>query len=481
MDITTIKHSVRTFIKGYNSKENNDITGKVCVRSVWSAGEIMLFTGYYAESRKWDAAQQRCIRNTTHRHNKKSEAAHTINAKIVDIERAIEDAFLSFGINGIKAENISSQALKEKVYDRLGLSHKEIVSRKRVAREEVDIIPAESKTFFDYLDEFIADGTRNGWRLDTIKKFGTMKNKLQSFDKILSFERLDEERLKSFVTYLTGSCGYRNVSVQSMIKNLRWFLRWCEKKDLIHDKNVVDFHSKLKDVEDKTIVYLNYDEFQQVYEYKVPESKKYLQRVKDVFIFQCVTGLRYADLASLKRSEVDLINNRFTIVTSKTSHQTPIDFNQYSREVYEKYMNDTFEDDRALPVPTNQKYNEYLKELCRLAEINTKIKIAYKTGNRVISDEVEKWTKISTHSGRRTFVSVGLSLGATPEELSRVTGHHSLQVMQQHYIGTDDKQRKHATSVWDEKSERDTFMERLNAMPIEDIRKMFSLWDAAGK
>jgi hypothetical protein len=67
MDITTIKHSVRTFIKGYNSKENNDITGKVCVRSVWSAGEIMLFTGYYAESRKWDAAQQRCIRNTTHR------------------------------------------------------------------------------------------------------------------------------------------------------------------------------------------------------------------------------------------------------------------------------------------------------------------------------------------------------------------------------------------------------------------------------
>jgi integrase len=249
-----------------------------------------------------------------------------------------------------------------------------------------------------------------------------MKNKLLSFDKILSFDRLDEERLKSFVTYLTATCDYRNVSVQSMIKNLRWFLRWCEKKDLIHDKNVVDFHSKLKDVEDKTIVYLTYDEFQQVYEYQVPESKKYLQRVKDVFIFQCVTGLRYADLAGLKRSEVDLSNNQFTIVTSKTSHQIPIDFNKYSREVYEKYLCDTFENDRALPVPTNQKYNEYLKELCRLSGINTKIKIAYKTGNKVFSDEVEKWTKISTHSGRRTFVSVGLSLGRNSRRIVESDG-----------------------------------------------------------
>jgi integrase len=476
-----IRHSVRAFIKGYNAKENNEITGKVVIRCKWSAGEIMLFTGYYAESMKWDATQQRCIRNTTHANKKKRESASQINAKITKIEEAIDNAFISFGVNGITAKDITPKDLKMEVYKRLDLSQDDIISRQRVAREEVNIIPAESKTLFNYLDDFISDGTRNGWRLDTIKKFGTLKNKLKCFDKVLSFDRLDEERLKSFVVYLTATCDYRNVSVQSMIKNLRWFLRWCEKKNLIHDKNVIDFKSKLKDVEDKTIVFLTWDEFQQIYSYNVPESKQYLQRVKDVFIFQCATGLRYADLAGLKRSNVDLANDEFTIVTSKTSHQIPIDFNSYSRAVYEKYKDDTFEDDAALPVPSNQKYNEYLKELCHLAGINSKITIAYKTGNEVVSKDVEKWTKISTHSGRRTFVSVGLSLGATPEEIARVTGHHSIQIMEKHYIGLDDKQRKHATSVWDEKTERESFIERINQMPMEEIRKMFALWDASGK
>lgn len=486
MNDTSIKHSVRTFIKGYHTQnknaitgnDDNSITGKVCVRVVWSNGEIMLFTGYYAESLKWDAAQQRCNKNTTHTHKKDKVSSSTINTKITDIENAVNDAFIFFGVNGITAKDITSKMLKDEVYKRLGLSDKEIISRKRLAHEKVDIIPEDTKTIFDYFDDFVEDGTQSGWRLDTIKKFGTLKNKLQSFDKILSFERLDEEHVKSFVYYLINICKYRNVSVQSMIKNFRWFMRWCEKKNLITDKNVIEFRSKLKDVENKTIVFLTWEEFQQVYNFQVPESKKYLQRVKDVFIFQCTTGLRYADLASIKRSNVNLEDNYFIIVTSKTANQTTIDFNSYSREVYEKYKDDTFENDKALPVPSNQKYNDYLKELCQLVGINSKITISFKTGNKIVSDEVEKWTKISTHSGRRTFVSIGLALGATPEEISKITGHHSLQVMQQHYIGVDDNQRKHATSVWDERTERDTFIKRLNDMSIEDIKKMFSLWDA---
>jgi integrase len=477
MDEKKVRHSLRTFIQGYKVRENNAITGKVCVRVVWKAGEVMFFTGYYAESHKWDAAQQRCIRNTTHANKDTKTDASTINAKITDYESAVEDAFNLFCVNGITAEEITPKTLKDEVYKRLKLSEKEIIARKRAAREEVPLIPEDKKTLFDYLDEFIEDGTNDGWRTDTIKKFGTLKNKLQRFDKNLSFNRLDKEHVKSFVRYLVNTCKYRNVSVQSMIKNFRWFMRWCEERNLVTDKDVIEYRSKLKDVEHKTIVFLTWDEFQQVYNYEVPRNKQYLQRVKDVFIFQCVTGLRYTDLANLKRSNINLKENKFVVVTSKTADQTTIDFNSYSREVYNKYSDFKYESDHALPVPSNQKYNDYLKELCQLAGINSMITISFKTGGKIVTNEVEKWKKISTHSGRRTFVSIGLALGATPEEIAKVTGHHSLQIMQ-HYIGTDDSQRRHATSVWDEKTERDKFIQRLQSMSISDIKEMFALWDA---
>lgn len=474
-----IKHSIRTFIKGYKVKENNSITAKVVVRVVWSAGEIMLYSGYYAESHKWDAAQQRCMRNTSHTYKGKTETAHTINTKIAEIEKAVEDAFIVLGISGLRAEDIAPQALKGEIYKRIGLTQREIVARKRVAHERVELIPAENKTLFDYIEDFINEGTVGGWRLETKRKFITLRNKLIEFDCRLSFASLSEEKMQDFVVFLVEQHSYHNNTTQLFLRMLRWFLRWCEKKDLFSDRKVIDFRSKLKDVEDKTIVYLTWEEFQKLYSYQVPESRKDLQEVKDVFIFQSTTGLRYSDLANLRRSNVDLEGNSFTIVTSKTSHKIPIYFNSYSRGIYEKYLSQTYNEDRALPVPYKKKYNEALKELCHLAGITSKITIAYKSGSKVVANDVEKWTKISSHCGRRTFVSVGLSLGATPEEIARVTGHHSLQIMQ-HYIGVDDNQRKHATSVWDAKTEMDDFSERLNSMQIEEVRRMFALYDAAG-
>lgn len=482
-----IKHSVRTFIQGYSAAEDKNVVGKVVVRVRWNSGkcEVNFFSGYYAESHKWNIAEQQAIRNTTHVNGKGVKvSAAEINGQTRKLSEAIEKAFKTFSLADLKAADVTTTALKEEVYNRLGLDSDEIIKRKVRAREDVRSIKAfksKEKTFFDYLDEFTEEGIEGGWRLDTSKKFGTLKNRLKGFEatnKIrLSFSMLDDDVMFSFQQYLLRE-GYRNVSVQSIIKNFRWFMRWCEKKGLINDKNVIGYRSKLKDVENKTVVFLTWDEFQQVYNYQVPEGKNYLQRVKDVFIFQCATGLRYADLYSLKRSQIE--GDTISVVTSKTANHTLIDFNRYSREVFERYENDTFEGGKALPVPSNQKYNEYLKELCHAAGITSKITIAYKQGGKTVTHECEKWEKISTHSGRRTFVSLSLYLGATPDEVMKISGHHSYTIMQR-YIGLNEEQRKHATSVFDERTEKDEYMNRLSEMSITEIKQMFSLWEKSNK
>lgn len=60
---------------------------------------------------------------------------------------------------------------------------------------------------------------------------------------------------------------------------------------------------KLKTTE-KRIIFLTWDELMTVYNFPIPESKKYLDRVRDVFCFCCFTSLRYSDVYNLKRFDI---------------------------------------------------------------------------------------------------------------------------------------------------------------------------------
>lgn len=63
-----------------------------------------------------------------------------------------------------------------------------------------------------------------------------------------------------------------------------------------YTENIVfeEFKPKLKTTQ-KKIIFLTWRELCQLKEYLIPETKKYLERVRDVFLFQCYTGLRYSD------------------------------------------------------------------------------------------------------------------------------------------------------------------------------------------
>lgn len=72
------------------------------------------------------------------------------------------------------------------------------------------------------------------------------------------------------------------------------------------------------------------------------------------------------------------------MTTVKTSDSLIIELNDYSRAILEKYKGVEFENDKALPVITNQKMNDYLKELAELAEINEPVRQTYKDNERLM-------------------------------------------------------------------------------------------------
>ncbi|KAA6323973.1 Tyrosine recombinase XerC [termite gut metagenome] len=158
--------------------------------------------------------------------------------------------------------------------------------------------------------------------------------------------------------------------------------------------------------------------------------------MRDVFLFCCFTGLRYSDVFNLRRSDVK--SGHIEVTTVKTADSLTIELNNHSKTILDKYKDTAFEDDKALPVISNQKMNDYLKELAELAQINEPIRETYYKGNERIDVVTPKYALLGTHAGRRTFICNALSLGIPAQVVMKWTGHSDYKAMKPYIDIADD-------------------------------------------
>lgn len=99
--------------------------------------------------------------------------------------------------------------------------------------------------------------------------------------------------------------------------------------------------------------------------------------------------------------------------------------NDMTRAILDKYKDIPFKDNKALSLLANQKMDDYIKELCKMAEIDTQVRIIYYKGNERVDELYPKHQLIGTHAGRRTFICTALSLNIPPGVIMKWTGHSS--------------------------------------------------------
>lgn len=203
------------------------------------------------------------------------------------------------------------------------------------------------------------------------------------------------------------------------------FLKWCIKKGYVTNISLENFKPKLKNIQ-KKIIFLTKSELDKLRFYQIPsQKKKYLERVRDIFLFQCFTGLRYSDVVNLKRT--DIKDKYIEITTVKTIDNLIIELNVHSEEIINKYRNNL--DEKVFPTITNQKANEYLKELAKMVGIDEPVRVSYYRGNERIDEIYPKYALLGTHAGRRTFICNALSLGIPPQVVMKWTGHSDYKAM----------------------------------------------------
>ena len=421
-------------------KKAYNYDAKLRVRIRWVDLVLNFNLGERVELVKWSTAAQRCNMNTTH--GKKKRTSKEINKTIDDTVIKIEGLFAEFH--------------KKNIIPTVDQFRNHYNSSEKTIKE---------KTFVDYFDEFVStQSNENNWKPSTHVKLSAVRNHYEAFaanyKKGISFNTFNKEGLNAFVNYLRDKKGMRNSTILKQVDILKWFLKWANNAGYNQNVSYQSFSPNLTTTKNK-VIFLNWAELMHVYKFDFstatrkdingninplePETVTALERVRDVFCFCCFTSLRYSDVANLKRANIT--GDEITITTIKTDDTLTIELNDYSRAILAKYADQIFIDEKALPVISNQKMNDRLKEMGEVCGLDTPITETYYKGATRYDDVYQKWELLSTHCGRRTFICNALTLGIAPTTVMQWTGHTNYETMKP-YIGVANDEKKKAMNLF---------------------------------
>jgi integrase len=260
------------------------------------------------------------------------------------------------------------------------------------------------------------------YTVSTLKKYEVTKGKLLRF---LKCEDIKDIRLKDltrkfiadFDLYMKLKEGNDQNTTTKHCKNLKTIVNVGVFNGWL-DKTPFDGYKTPYKVKEK--VFLSLEEL------KLLEAKHFkinrLEVVKDLFLFQCYTGLAFADMEKLKGRDISIgIDGNRWIITHrrKTDVRSAIPLLPVALGVIEKHNSqyNSKPDEKLLPVYTNQKFNSYLQEIAELTGIDK---------------------NLTSHAGRRTFATtVALSNGVSIETISKILGHSSTKITHQYAVVTD--------------------------------------------
>ena len=296
------------------------------------------------------------------------------------------------------------------------------------------IKPQPLLTFDTAYDKFIG-ATESQWSEGTRKHFTTLKNHLTEFAKThgkINLTNLNEDLWREFRDdFFVKKLKFGNGSINSNLKKFKQFLKYADKKQFLKCKIDFDELKYLSEIEPFKIA-LKEEEVETLININLSNSPR-LDKVRDLFILEVFTGQRFSDMEKVLDIK-HMTETNIQIYQQKTGEKVTIPLHQKLRKHYalivEKYP-------KGLPSITNQKFNEYLKEICILAKFNKEHSWITLSGKKKIPQSDFRYNLVSSHTGRRTFCTLALKSGINAELIMKVTGHKKYDQFRD-YVKVDD-------------------------------------------
>jgi integrase len=314
------------------------------------------------------------------------------------------------------------------------------------------------KTFWGYFDNLLFR-MDNGTRLHnknstvltpkTIFQYHNLKRHLEAFEKVtkfqIDFESIDMTFYKRFVDYATIIKNLKPNTIGKLITNLKVVLNEAVDDEI--NTNLKFKNSKFKSMSAKSeTIYLTEYEINEMLAIDLTHLPS-RERVRDIFIIGCYTGLRFSDLTKIQNANIE--NDFIEIVQTKTNEPVFIPLRPTAKELLNKYGNN-------IPKISNQRYNEYIQDVATLCpSLQTEITFTETKGGKLHKITHPKCELVSSHTARRSFATNEYKAGdLTITEIMSITGHKTEKAFYKYIRETPKDAAMRVKEKWAKRVER---------------------------
>lgn len=250
----------------------------------------------------------------------------------------------------------------------------------------------------------LSDTTYSKYSLCAKRFMSMLKDRFHMSD--MPLKDLKPYVIQDFHVYLMTEVGQCNNTATKTMKTLRTVILYGLKMGVLNVDPFMGVHLHMDPVDRG---FLTEEELERIVKKKL--DTKRLELVRDVFVFCCFTGLAYIDVRELRPEHFVTLNHVEWIKSNRIKTGTPINVVLFegAKNIMKKYENDPRRKGRIFPMLTNQKMNQYLKEIAAVCGIDK---------------------DVTFHMARHTFATLTLSKGVPIESVSRMLGHTNIKTTQ---------------------------------------------------
>lgn len=286
----------------------------------------------------------------------------------------------------------------------------------------------------DVFDEYLASRQASGISSNTIRQYKSTLNHIKNFHKAAgcqyAINQTDLNYYDDLISFLrnTHKGIHKDSTIGKNVKTLKGMLNWARSRGFSIHADVDNKEFKVFKSQ-KKVFYLTEEEVNVLIEYDLSKHEK-LERIRDRFVFNCFVGLRVGDLNRLNAKHISTVNRGdvevkvIELKTEKQKKRALIPLKPIPLKILEK-------NNFQLPRISDQKYNEYLKNLFKLVEINREIEVEP-------GDFQSLSSLVTSHLAIKTFITLCHKWGISTKHVAVITGKTE-KVINDHYYSVSDQ------------------------------------------
>ncbi|MCB0458506.1 MAG: tyrosine-type recombinase/integrase [Flavobacteriaceae bacterium] len=376
---------------------------------------LILFSCYFNDEKKqfvYSTRQSILPLNWDFKNNQPKNRGKNIAQNHLEIKRTLNqfvDEFYSLQSRCIFDEmGFTSYALKQHFNKAFGY----------VERQE---------TFFEVYDKFMEEKIKlKEWKKSTAKRYYNIKRLLLEFEKKykykLTFGRINKAFYREFTDYCYEYKNHYSNTFNRNIGLIKTFLLWAVKNEFTFNQAFIDFKKPPRVLTREETLTKN--DILKIYKHKFDDE--ILNQIKDIFVFQCLTGMRFGELKTVSKRTVK--NNCVLLKeekdSSKPTREVPLTY--ISNEILLKY-------DYKLPILSNQKHNDYLKEILKKTGFTNEVEYTRTKGVEQKTFVKKFYERISTHTARRSFITIMRNEGIADKTIMSISGHKDFKTFNMYH------------------------------------------------